>query len=88
MTSHNSSQHFSTLLTTKSTVSTLNKKITPTSGPTTSILYKSLLSYKLSTSKAKSESTNKQTVSTTTTTSENVVEDNDTLHYISFYKLK
>ena len=87
MTSHNSSQHFSTLLTTKSTVSTISKKITPTSGPTTSILYKSLLSYKLSTSKAKSESTSKQTV-TTTTTSENVVEGNETLHYISFYKLK
>ena len=87
MTSHNSSQHFSTLLTTKSTVSTISKKITPTSGPTTSILYKSLLSYKLSTSKAKSESTNQQTI-TTTTTSENVVEGNETLHYISFYKLK
>ena len=87
MTSHNSSQHFSTLLTTKSTVSTLNKKITPTSGPTTSILYKSLLSYKLSTLKAKLESTSKQTI-TTTTTSENLVEGNETLHYISFYKLK
>ena len=87
MTSHNSSQHFSTLLTTKSTVSTISKKITPTSGPTTSILYKSLLSYKLSTSKAKSESTNQQTI-TTTTTSENLVEGNETLHYISFYKLK
>ena len=87
MTSHNSSQHFSTLLTTKSTVSTISKKITPTSGPTTSILYKSLLSYKLSTLKAKLESTSKQTI-TTTTTSENVVEGNETLHYISFYKLK
>ena len=87
MTSHNSSQHFSTLLTTKSTVSTLNKKITPTSGPTTSILYKSLLSYKLGTLKAKLESTSKQTI-TTTTTSENLVEGNETLHYISFYKLK